>query len=321
MKKVITLLSVAISTVGVLLLLQPVAYRSFSSDFDRHLTVQQIISELQHDSEVKGIVFGDSRAMFGLDTKTLAEYAQLSTNEKIYNASSVGQGLYESSYYYPLVKDSIQWVAQCFSISYLNKDIPYKIDDGKNISMFLSGYKLNDETRDFMGEYDPFFDRLPLLNLLECRTYFSTYVHNGIRPFLDDEKFDREKMHSLYFPHIYTEPQHPNYPNGKYDCSRYCRESEPVSQLALLKKAASYFHDKGTNYIVILMPVNKDACAECQQDFERYKALLESIPHLRILDLTNLLERDQFYDLIHANTIGAEIVTNEVGNYLATVPQ
>lgn len=319
-KKALVLVVVAVATVAMLMLVQPLLYYRLSSDFNRHQVLEEVLAKEQHESETAGLVFGDSRAMFGVDTREVASVAGLSPEAYIYNVSSVGQGLYESNYYYTQVKDSMRWVAQCLSVAYFFKDIPHKLDPGKNISMFLSGYRIDDATRDLLGEYDPFFDRSPIINLLDSRTYFPTYIHQGLRPYLDNERFDAKQKLSRYFPHIYTEPQHPNYPNGKYDCSRYCKESEPTSQLEILRRAAAHFHSKGTNYILVLMPINPDACQDCKADFEGYKRLIQEVPHLQVLDITDVLLPSQFYDLIHANKAGAAVISQKLGEYLRTIP-
>jgi hypothetical protein len=191
------------------------------------------------------------------------------------------------------------------------------LSEDKAISMFLSGYRINDETRNLIKNYNSFFDQLPIKDYYKARSYFKSYIHNIIRPIFDNEQLDESARYSVYFPHMYTTNKHPNYPVYKYDCDKFKSKERPVSQLSFLSDVKEFFGKRGILYILVLMPVSPDECNECYEDFNMYKIIIEEETNIKVIDLSDLiLDVNFFYDAGHANKEGAKLISSELARQL-----
>lgn len=301
--------------VTALTFMQPLFYRSFPSDKDRH---HLIIDELTRKSDTDNwLVFGDSRTMFGVDTRIIKE--ELNTNVDILNLSSVGQDIFESSYFYGLVKGNTKVVIQCTSPAFFSRNLRnHHISEDVALSMCLSGYMINESTKTLIKDYNKVFDRNRFVNYFAARSIIKTYIHSNImRPLLDNETFDKTARHSLYFPHSYTADRHPNYPVYDYDCTNFRSTENPAFQLSFLISVMKYFKDKGINYLIVLMPVNPDECRDCYEDFEKYEEIVEAVTNIEVINLSDfLVDTDYFYDATHANKKGAKIISSEIAKQI-----
>jgi hypothetical protein len=318
MKKFIyTILVLIIIVFGITLTLtyiQPLLYRKFPSDNDRHIVIMDVLNESKTNENI--IVFGDSRTMFGVDTRIIKDTMSLTFN--VFNLSSVGQGLYESSYFYALLDTNTKAVIQCIDPSFFSRDIKYGLQDEKAISMFLSGYRIDERTKSLIKNYNEIFDRSKFVNYFKSRSIIRSYIHsNVLRPIFDNETFNKSARVSVYFPHLYTTNQHPNYPVYEYDCSRFKYSDIPNTQLSFLSNVRDYFKIKGIEYFIVLMPVNPDECKECYQDFKEYTKMIEEVTNIRVIDITDLiLDTKYFYDAMHANKDGAKIISSQIAKQL-----
>lgn len=291
-------------------------YRIFQSDYDRHAL---IIDVFKKQSSVRNIiVFGGSQSMFGIDTKQIDEV--LKYDGEIFNLSSAGQNLFESSYFYSLIDTTTELVIQCVSPSLFTKNKDHRLFEDKAISMFLSGYRIDEETRKLIKDYNTFFDRSTFINYIDSRTYYKSYVHNLIRPFFDNEQFDKSVRTSLSFPHIYTIDRHPNYPVYACNCEEYFFYEHPSSQLRFLADVKEFFDNKGIKYILMFMPVNPDECHDCYEDFKTYKRMIEDETGIETIDLSGLIkDANLFYDAYHPNKAGAKIISSEIALQLLPI--
>jgi len=301
--------------VTTLTLLQPFFYRAFPSDKDRHIVIVDALTE-KADAE-KIIVFGDSRTMFGVDTRIIREDLKIST--EVLNLSSVGQNIYESGYFYGLTGKNTKAVVQCTSPAFFSRNLgDNHIEDDVALSLCLSGYSINDETKSIIGKYNEVFNRSRFVNYYKSRSIIRTYIHSNItRPLLDNEVFDESARQSVYFPHSYTSRKHPDYPVYGYDCSNFRMIENPDGQLSFLRRANDFFSAQGIEYIIVFMPVNPDECNECYQDFKKYADLIETSTDIRVINLADiLLDTGYFYDATHANIDGARIISLAIAEQL-----
>ncbi len=295
-----------------LIFLQPLLYRLFPSDFDRHVVLEDYFKKLDDKGEV--IIFGDSRSMFGVDSRIVKD--QLKIAGQAYNLSSVSQDFYESSYYYSRVKKETKLVVQCISAPILFNNSTQSLPDSKAISMYLSGYRINKETKHLIPNYNKSFDHSSIANYYSSRSYFKTYVHNFLRPIFDDEVYKESNRHSKFFPHYYTQDKLPNY--SKYvfhNCQGYDLKQPSTNRRSFIQKAAGYFNDRNIEYVLVLMPVNPDVCPNTKV-FEKFATDLRQIDNLMVIDLSSLLESRYFYDRTHANKMGAKVISDELGKKL-----
>lgn len=295
---------------------QKYIYRHIPSDYNRHMLLFDVLNEEPTNPNI--VVFGDSRTMFGVDTRIIEE--NLGFTGEVYNLSSVGQSLYEAGYYYTMVKNNTAAVIQCISPSFFSSDIENNLSNEKAISMFLSGYRINAKTKELIKDYNHFFNRKSMLNYFASRSYFKSYLNNMLRPFFDNEQFDETVRLSKYFPHIYTQDKHPNYPVYEYNCKEYIRLESPTSQLNFLSDVNRYYNDRNVKYIIVFMPVNPDECKDCYQDFKEYARLIEEKTDIKVINLSDyILDTKYFYDAMHANIDGAKLLSSEIGVQLRII--
>jgi len=315
LNRVLLFSSIIILVIMALIFAQPLIYRLIPSDFDRHLVFEKYVEESPSHNTSDAVIFGDSRAMFGIDTRIVKQ--QLHRQKDIYNFASVGQNIYESSYFYSKVKYGTKLVIQCSGPSFFTEETKHNLPQAKAISMYLSGYRVDPATKQLIPEYNSFFDHGSFYNYYCSKSYFVTYFHNLIRPVFDDEEFDVASRSSRYFPHHYTKDRLKNYASLiKTDCEGYVFKSEPKSQLRFVSQSNDFFRARNIKYVVVLMPVNPDVC---NMGFELYKKTareLASINGLHVIDLSDLLTPEYFYDNTHANKRGAKLISEALANGL-----
>lgn len=313
LRTVVLILVAAMSIIGISYS-QKYLYRILSSDYNRHAVIFDVLKGKLASENI--IVFGESQTMSGVDTRIIKDI--LNFKGEIYNLASPAQDLYESSYYYSFLNSKTRIVIQCVSSSFFSKDVKHRLSIDHAISMFLSGYRINIETKQLIGNYNRFFDRHPLVNYFESRTIFKAYIHNMIRPILDNERYDESARYSVYFPHLYLTNKQPNYDNlVKYNCDIFKSIEKPVSQLLFLSDVKKFFSNRGITYVLVLMPVNPDECKECYKDFKIYKRIIEEETNIKVIDLSNfILDTNLFYDRAHLNKKGANLVSSEIAKQL-----
>lgn len=291
--------------------LMPVLYRIMPSDYKRHLVLTE---NLNKDTKAEIIFFGDSKAMFGIDAKNISQ--NLQSHPLAYNLSSVGQGMDESSYYYSSINSNTKIVVQCIDASYLLANNLRRTQDDKFLSMILSGYRMNEETRKIVGEVNTMFDKPVLQNYFDSRSYVRFFMNNLLRPFLDNEVFSDNEL-DLYFPHVYTKDRHPNYPfKYKLDCSEYNFNIIPSQTLTYLNHFSTYFSQKNIKFYLLMMPVNPDLCPNPTISEESLKQLSE-VNNLCLINSMKILDNIEFYDGVHANKKGAKKLSEFIAQQLS----
>ncbi len=239
---------------------------------------------------------------------------------EIYNLSSLGQELPESSYFYGMINENTKVVIQCTSPGFFSEDREHFLPEVRAISMFLSGYRINEATRNLIENYSSFWDRPSFINYFRSRSYYRSYFHHLIRPLFDNENFDENVRFSKYFPHIFTQNKHPNYPVYTSDCSPFIIKNKPQSQLEFLAKVHSFFKEKKIEYILVFMPVNQDQCDQYYDTFLQYKKMVEFETNIQVINLSDfLLNTDYFYDSTHPNKKGAKLISRELAEQLKQV--
>lgn len=303
-----------VSIVYAFMCLQPYFYRNFPSDFSRHLAIEKGLSTKYSP---KVIIFGDSRAMFGLNGEIIANELNLDTNS-VFNLASPRQDIFESSCYYSKVNGKVKAVVQCIGPDFFNSNEDEEISDDKCISMYLSGYKADSLSKFFAPNSTKFFYSNSLYKQFRGIEYFNNYLFSFMRLKLDNDKFDESKRKSLTFPHIYSKLRSKKYPVQSFTCKELHFKNIPHTQLALIKKAKEYFNKMGIQYYLVIMPINPDQCTTA--DKEIYKLVHELLPktNAEVLNFASEYESKDFYDLIHLNKNGASKVSVLLAEKLKT---
>jgi hypothetical protein len=289
-------------------------YSSIPNDFNRHIV---ILNSLQNGKSTERIIcFGDSRAMSGVNTEIIKN--KMGFNGDILNLSSTAQTLYEAAYLYSMVGKNTKTIIQLVSSSFFCKNLKTTLSDNKAISLSLSGYILDVQTKKLIPEYNPIFNNPQIYNCFESRSILKNSIHNILRPILDNEKFNEKARNSITYPHLFTEEKQPNYFKiVKKNCQIFTYNEKPSSQLEFLKRIHDYFVQQNINYLIVFMPINPDQCDSFLDTTRDLKAMIESETKIAVLDLSSILNSgDFFYDAGHPNNKGAMLISRKIADYL-----
>jgi len=306
------LIIVSAVTLLTLMYVQPFIYASFQSEFGRHKVINDVLLKSKKINNI--IIFGDSRAMFGIDARIIKKNS--SFDGEIYNLSSVAQSPYEAGYFYSKISKTTRTVIQCVSPAFFSRNMKNNIPDEKAISLFLSGYRI-DKKNIYGNNYCEFFKNSDFKNYFESRSYYKSYFNTFMRKFFDNEKFNEHAFYSHYFPNPVTLNKHPQYPFFKYDCGKYKTINYPESQVEFIKKSKKYFKSIGVNYVLLILPINPDECNESYDTFDKLAVKISDSTDVKIINLAGLLRDNRFfYDGLHCNKKGAEIISQVLSDKL-----
>ncbi|MCB0634774.1 MAG: hypothetical protein R2824_00110 [Saprospiraceae bacterium] len=300
-------IAVFVLTIGailyLLLLLQPHIVRALPSDYSRHRVIVDVLNDV--DSPLQVAIFGDSRTIFGLDAKTVSQHWP--GHPLSYNLASVGQSTLEGMHFFSQLPSGTEVIIQCLSYDAFQKR-PV-VMNSKALNMRMNGYEIDSTSKAILTPVNPIFNDPILKVAYDSRSFFRNSLHNYIRTILDNETFGTN-FHSLFFPHIYTRLRHPKYRAQLKNPANQCKQERvPVDgQLAeVLVRVNESLRQKNIHYVPILMPVNPDFCKIDSLDHQRYLAEIEQkIAPVTVIDLSQVLDSEDFYDKVHPNKIGAE---------------
>jgi|GEM_PF-6758021 len=289
---------------------QPLMVQGLRYDLSRHKLIINSLSANAKQPDI--IVFGNSLSMLGVNTKQISE--AIPSHPLIYNLSSVDQGIVEGAYFISAVHQHTSAVVQCLDFSTFSLE-SLDLQEENAISMIMNGYSIDSTTKAILRETNPFFDKSKLVVAFEARNTVRSSLHNVLRKYLDNEKF-ANNFHDRYFPHVYLQERHPDYPN----ISQFAEEPELKivdTILALASRINSFLNKKGIRYHIVLMPLNQDIYkmddSVCNEYLEKVKTKL---PGIDILDLSRKLTQEHFYDAIHPNKKGAAVISAMVADHL-----
>ena len=295
---------------ALIIVFQPLMVQSLRYDLSRHKLIINSLSGKAIQPDI--IVFGNSLSMLGVNTKQISE--SMPAHPLVYNLSSVEQGIVESAYFISAISPNTKAVVQCLDFSTFSLK-SLDLQEEKAISMIMNGYSIDSTTKAILRETNPFFDKAKMVVAFEARNTVRSSIHNVLRKYLDNEKF-ANNFHDLYFPHVYQEERHPDYPN----ITRFAEQPELKvvdTMVALASRINSFLNEKGIRYHIVLMPLNQDIY---KMDDSLCNAYLEKVrtrlPGIGILDLSRKLPQEYFYDAIHPNKKGAAVISAMIADHL-----
>ena len=286
-----------------LIMIQPAMIRRLPNDFSRH---RVIIEALKDTSKQPDILFlGNSLSMFGINASTIT--ASIANKPIVYNLSSVGQSIFEGAYFISSVPKKTKQVFQCLDYLAFTQNST-ALQGPKAMSMILQGYHIDSTTKEILKNTNAYFDTKNWQVALAARGNLRSSLHNYLRKYLDYEKFDTNFL-DLYFPHIYLSERHPRYPNISNDINY---DSLPVREviLSLASRINSTLKKRDIQYHIVLMPVNPEIYTLRDSLCRAYMQQIHAqLPGVDIIDLSKALPPGMFYDAIHANKKGAEVLS------------
>jgi hypothetical protein len=274
------------------------------------------------------VVLGNSVTMNGVDTELISN--ALPGGPIAYNFSSTGQSVSEGYLYLQELPDATRSVVLVVSPGNLEDD-DLMPEDVAN-TFYMEGYRPTRETLDtlkdvFRDAKQP--DKTAFLEKNEIQQRFQsrwtiaqapdTEFRKRIRKDLDTSK----SILSLTYPAPYTRPITaasfakllPNY-NKDRDTELFVPRP---TQVQLIRKMAAEGKAQGRNLFVILAPMHPERTSFLGPAWKRSR---ETWVHSRpfddvpILDLTELLTADQYYDVVHPSRAGAEILSARIAEFL-----
>ncbi len=285
-------------------------YAVLPNDFSRTKVILTSLKDTTAKPRI--IVFGDSRAVFGIDAKTIS--ANMPGHPLVYNLSSVGQSLQEGAHYLTLLPASVKDVLHC--IAFENFGVNHvRLPDDKAIAMTMYGYNLDTATANMVQEVNPILKQNKWYIAYQGRTIIKTAINTGIRQVLDNEKFGNN-FHDLYFPHIYTTLRHPAYPFNKPAMNFDSLHTNPLLT-DYVGRLRAYCQLRGIGYHIVLMPMNPDVPMPSAEKRQEYLATVKkALPGLDFIDMSQALSNTEFYDGLHPNRKGAIKLSAMLATYI-----
>lgn len=285
----------------------PWLYRTLPSDFSRTRLILDVLQG-KTDTPPAGLVFGSSVTMAGVDAGVLEKVTGIAP---FYNLSSTGQSFAESRLFYELIDSSVtRVVVQLIRAEDLMQAggpgvVKYRNARLLGLRPGPETYRINDDET-----FVSFFDEPAYRVNNGARTVVRAAIDNSIRSLA---------RRDLDLARLNTELKHPNtyttrLPEKKYRqlIDRYNPEP-PLTTLTIgekskdrFLKAAEFFTKRGIDYHLVLQPVNPDLTGYTPEFFAELDRRQSDLARLRIIDLTRVLQAEDFVDHWHPAPTGAE---------------
>ena len=286
-------------------------FKFLPNDYSRHKTIIETIKNKSLSPEI--LVFGDSKAMFGVNAKTIS--ANLKNTPLAFNLSSPAQSASEGSYFFSKLPTSTKHIIHCIDFSEFSYGV-LSLEKPVALSMRFYGFEVDSLMKEYIDTLNPVFFESNLKILYEARNMLRTALHNEIRKVMDNEPLNENVFHDLYFPHTYVLNRHPNYPNYpvEFDYNKMEISNEKINFILKIDK---FLQQRNIKYHLIIMPINPDLY---QLNNEVHNSnitkIKELIPKVDVVDLTGFLNNIDFYDGYHPNKNGAEKLSKEISKYI-----
>ncbi len=300
-------------TCGVLIAMfsVPSIHNQLGSDFVRTELILKTLKDKESPPDL--VLFGNSILMNGIDGQLLSK---ISGGTKVYNLSSSGQNLYESSLYYQEVPAGVKMVVQFVQAELLSDFPKNRFDDRVARNFYLYGYRPRPETYRLLGDSLLNYFKEPFYEIYaDSRAIVSTSINQSFRRVLRKDLNLRALATEIYYPYTYT---------TRLDSATYFRRIQVNSPpelmttyqvspeaVAVLNKMKDYFSDRGIEYKVVVFPINPDL----SNFSDRYKSEAENIltnlttTKFDLISMINLLNADEFIDHVHPTPEGAKKMT------------
>lgn len=271
------------------------------------------------------LVLGNSVTMNGVDTAMVS--TQMSRKPLIYNFSSTGQSIAEGYLYLQELVPATKEVVLVVSPGNLETDV-MPPEDVVN-TFYMQGYRPNKETvatlQSVFGDKDTEFLRLnDLQQRFHARWAISQMPDTELRKKIRKDLETSKSIKSLTYPAPYTKriPQD-NFEKllPTYNKPRQSPNFSPLrTQLDLIEKIAGQVKAGGRKFAVVLAPLHPRRLSFAGPEFvaslhtwAQSKPFGSGVP---VLDLSDVLNEDQFIDVVHPTREGADILSSRIGQFL-----
>jgi hypothetical protein len=271
------------------------------------------------------VVFGDSVIMNGIDAGAIS--SQLPGSPEVLNLSSTGQTLAESYLYYQELPQSVRAVVQAVRVPYLfSRDSDSELRSNVADTFLLYGYRPSVHTLEFLARQ---YGRKYSQQLEASSAALAFRSRWLIRQWLDTT-MRRVMRKDLNLAHAMEDLSYPAPYRGKLSdetialrLRAYEKSHVLVGDTLVEDKLRNVLETKrdceqrGFQFVLLITPVHP-ALAQPAATRNLENSLKSGVlgrPR-EVLNASDLLTRDQFYDEEHPTSVGARILTATVAKAL-----
>jgi len=293
--------------------------------------VKNIYSALRSEDLPKPeiVIMGNSVVMNGIDGQLMSK--NLPQNPTVWNLSSPGQNLLESI----LILEEIDFPIQSVIIGILPDMLTkpqINIHKNKLIAYRIYQYRPSDETINiFSSTVDDQTRRL--LNqsqwrtVVESRWIVRAYIDNGImRSILNDLTWERAET-DLFYPVAYTKKLSATRHESVIRQLHKQRGSEegklPFENQRILEYYWERLNKRGIKLYILILPEHPNQIKLSENGYYNnlehdLDSLVDGKNNFYLINLYNLLPKDDFVDHVHPYQTGADKLTTSLAKQLQT---
>lgn len=290
------------------------------SDFSRTNRLLQFLDNETPPNST--LILGNSIIMDGFDAKL---FASKSCNASSYNLSSPGQNQLESLLLISSISKPTKKVVQFYNSTDLESQDFLSHQVIQNFLLF--GYQPSDfvlQTLSITNNANSaeLFKQNKVKLGFDSRWLLTNYINTNFRKLLRNDLTLDHIATELYYPRNYTSrfPDEQRIPLIKQFNPKAPKTDfsfNPI-KLEVIKEIALKLSQSNTEYIVVFSPINP----ELDNYKPSYHALLDSfvvtqkIPNTTFINLSHLLEKEDFVDHFHPSANGAQKITRKLAKIL-----
>lgn len=294
----------------ILNILTPVVYKALPNDYVRTGIILDHISNKDTVPEV--VILGNSRGMSGVDAGLMSELTGLNVE----NYCSPSQSLVESALYYDRLPKSVKVIIQCvdekeFSDKAMTMTVPARV------AFAMSNYRVGDFERSILSEDDlSELEHSRIIRNFKARSSYKTGISNLIVRQLDDDA-PSDQIKDLKYPYMYPSNHSKTYDRDLDHLRQWIPSPEnafPVSSnlSSFCSGLVHHMAAKGVVVIFAIMPNCPDLGWPDEASMRYVDHVRETLRGCPVADLFTRVPSSGFYDPLHPNREGAEIITSEL---------
>jgi len=271
------------------------------------------------------VILGNSVAMNGIDGRRLS--AALSGHPVVWNLSSVGQTPAEMLFILDELPESVRSVI----VSVLPSTViqsPMEVPRNKMVAYFMYGFRPTEETRqvlveNLIGRESEIVNMPQWRRAVESRWMTRAWIDTFVRGLLrEDLQLDRANT-DLYFPRSYSGslPRATRQRMLRLHVARDVGQGNLSPNVgAVLERILENQSRLGRDALLLVLPEHPHQRSITEPGFydflDRDLKSLAQREAADYLDLRSLLPETNFYDHIHTDELGAEILTDALSDFL-----
>lgn len=304
-------ISIVVLAVLAALLTTPYLKKFFVDDGTRIDLMCEWVNDDNLQPEI--VVFGGSDAMSGVNGYLLEE----KLNKSVLSMTNTGQFISQSSLFFSKLSENTKIVILCRAVGAdMERDEPEGIEASRYI---YNGYELDSISKAFIGEKNASkFNKTRLQATFELRGFLKEGINTVLRDHLFRPNPCADSIKSKIYPYYYVYENAPESQFTKYSRPQQKPDEQILTdfQVDRFKSFNDYFKQRGIEFYLVLMPTSTYMSNRVPSVYKPQFEAFSQQTEIPILDLTVLLDDDEFYDPNHPNRSGAVKVTNAICDFI-----